>query len=133
MRWCADLPPRVAQAAGENGTPFSGGTPWGRAFVGTPWCHVGPPAFPAPVRGFNTSCDSTGKSATSGLYNGMIAPLARLAISGVLWFQGEENAAENRNQCGSCSYGGGPRYACLMQAMIEDWRGASQTRAFRSA
>ena len=44
------------------------------------------------------------------------AQLTKTSISGVLWFQGEENAAENRNQCGSCSYGGGPRYACLMQA-----------------
>lgn len=60
----------------------------------------------------------------------MIAPLTPLSISGVLWFQGEENAAENRNQCGSCSYGGGPRYACLMQAMIESWREAWVTKDF---
>lgn len=29
-------------AVGETGVPFSGTTPWGRAFVGTPWCKVRP-------------------------------------------------------------------------------------------
>jgi hypothetical protein len=126
------LPSGLAKCAavGETGTPFSPTTPWGRAFVGTPWCRVGPPAYPGAVRGFNQSCQSGGKDENSSLFNGMIAPLTPLSISGVLWFQGEENAAENRNQCGSCSYGGGPRYACLMQALIEDWRQAWATRDF---
>jgi hypothetical protein len=126
------LPTGLAKCAavGEIGVPYSPTTPWGRAFVGTPWCKVGPPKFPGAVRGFNTSCQSSGKSENSSLFNGMIAPLTPLAISGVLWFQGEENAAENRNQCGSCSYGGGPRYACLMQALIENWRAAWATKDF---
>eukprot|EP01043_Picozoa_sp_COSAG02_P004505 COSAG02_NODE_118_length_35376_cov_20.294923_12_plen_763_part_00 len=126
------LPSGLAKCAsvGETGTPFSRTTPWGRAFVGTPWCKVGPPLYPGAVRGFNQSCDSHGKNEKSSLYNGMIAPLIQTAISGVLWFQGEENAAENRNQCGGCSYGGGPRYACLMSAMIENWRQAWVTKDF---
>eukprot|EP01043_Picozoa_sp_COSAG02_P006255 COSAG02_NODE_177_length_31154_cov_32.205152_3_plen_486_part_00 len=126
------LPSGLAKCAsvGEIGTPFSGTTPWGRAFVGTPWCKVGPPRYPGAVRGFNQSCTSRGKNENSSLFNGMIAPLTQMAISGVLWFQGEENAAENRNQCGSCSYGGGPRYACLMSAMIEDWRKVWVTNDF---
>ena len=91
---------------------------------------AGPPLYPGAVRGFNTSCVAGGKNAWGGLYNGMIHPLSLLTISGVLWFQGEENAAENRNQCGSCSYGGGPRYACLMQALVADWREAFVTKDF---
>eukprot|EP01051_Picozoa_sp_SAG22_P004095 SAG22_NODE_212_length_15072_cov_3.109197_7_plen_134_part_00 len=83
-------------AVGEQGTPFSPTTPWGRAFVGTPWCKVGPPRYPGAVRGFNTSCRAGGKGENSSLFNGMISPLTQLAISGILWFQGEQNAAENR-------------------------------------
>lgn len=44
------------------------------------------------------------------LYNGMIAPLAPLAITGALWYQGEANS--NRAQ----------QYRQLMPALIADWR-----------
>jgi sialate O-acetylesterase len=48
----------------------------------------------------------------SVLYNGMIAPLAPMALSGALWYQGEANAGRN------------DQYRKLLPAMISDWRGA---------
>tara|TARA_R110002049_G_scaffold97783_1_gene238165 strand:- start:6151 stop:8130 length:1980 start_codon:yes stop_codon:yes gene_type:complete len=44
------------------------------------------------------------------LYNGSIAPLHKLAITGVLWYQGEAN--ETR----------AVEYGDLLKAMIQDWR-----------
>lgn len=49
-------------------------------------------------------------------WNGMVAPLTRLAIKGVLWYQGESNAARAAAYVGS------------LQALIRDWR-----RAFDAA
>jgi len=49
-------------------------------------------------------------SMVSVLYNGMLAPLAPLAISGAIWYQGESNA-ERADQ-----------YRRLLPAMIADWR-----------
>lgn len=46
------------------------------------------------------------------LYNGMIAPVAPLAISGALWYQGESNV------------GRANQYKRLLPAMIADWRQA---------
>ena len=46
------------------------------------------------------------------LFNGMIAPLAPLAIRGAVWYQGETNA------------GRGAQYRRLLPAMIADWRRA---------
>ncbi len=46
------------------------------------------------------------------LYNGMIAPIAPLAISGAIWYQGEANA------------GRAAQYRKLLPAMIADWRKA---------
>ena len=44
------------------------------------------------------------------LYNGMIAPLAPYTLKGAAWYQGEANA------------GGGALYACLLPALVKDWR-----------
>ena len=44
------------------------------------------------------------------LYNGMIAPVAPLAITGAIWYQGEANA------------GRAQQYRTLLPAMIADWR-----------
>ena len=44
------------------------------------------------------------------LYNGMIAPVAPIAIKGALWYQGESNA------------GRAYQYRTLLPAMINDWR-----------
>jgi len=48
----------------------------------------------------------------SGLYNGEIAPVARYAIRGALWYQGEANA------------GRAWQYRSLLPAMIRGWRKA---------
>lgn len=48
----------------------------------------------------------------SVLYNGMIAPIAPLSISGAIWYQGEANA------------GRAAQYRTLLPAMIADWRRA---------
>jgi sialate O-acetylesterase len=52
-------------------------------------------------------------NAPSALYNGMIAPLTRLAIRGVLWYQGENNAWRDHP---------GADYRVLFPALITDWR-----------
>jgi sialate O-acetylesterase len=44
------------------------------------------------------------------LYNGMIHPIRHMKFKGALWYQGESNA------------GAAPAYACLLPAMVRDWR-----------
>lgn len=48
----------------------------------------------------------------SVLWNGMVAPLLKLSLRGVLWYQGESNAY----------LGVGDTYASLLPAMIAGWR-----------
>jgi sialate O-acetylesterase len=48
------------------------------------------------------------------LYNGMIAPLVRYRIAGVIWYQGEANARHHRIA---------RAYRRLFAALIGDWRG----------
>ena len=45
-----------------------------------------------------------------GRFNGMIAPLAPLAVKGALWYQGEQNANRSAD------------YATMLPALIADWR-----------
>lgn len=52
--------------------------------------------------------------APAALYNGMIAPLTRFPIRGVIWYQGESNTDVLRF----------PVYARLFQTLIQDWRAA---------
>lgn len=52
--------------------------------------------------------------APAALYNGMIAPLTRFPIRGVIWYQGESNADSLRY----------PVYGRLFQTLIQDWRAA---------
>ena len=47
------------------------------------------------------------------LYNGMVLPLTRAALTGFLWYQGEANRVNNRDD-----------YACTFPGMIEAWREA---------
>lgn len=47
---------------------------------------------------------------TSGLYNGMIAPLVPYGIAGAIWYQGESNT------------GRAQQYRTLFPGMIESWR-----------
>jgi len=46
------------------------------------------------------------------LFNGMIAPLTPYRIKGVIWYQGESNAIDNRSA----------QYRTLFPALIQDWR-----------
>jgi sialate O-acetylesterase len=48
----------------------------------------------------------------SGLYNGMIAPLTRMSIAGVIWYQGETNSKLER----------APVYERVFSTLIADWR-----------
>jgi sialate O-acetylesterase len=50
--------------------------------------------------------------APSVLFNGMIHPLTHFRIKGVIWYQGESNAEENRSA----------EYRQLFPALIKDWR-----------
>lgn len=50
--------------------------------------------------------------APAALYNGMIAPLTRFPIRGVIWYQGESNTDALRY----------PVYGPLFQTLIQDWR-----------
>jgi sialate O-acetylesterase len=51
--------------------------------------------------------------APAALFNGMIAPLTRVPIRGVIWYQGEANSGDRA-----------PLYAHLFPTMISDWRRA---------
>ena len=53
------------------------------------------------------------------LWNGMIYPLLKTSIRGVIWYQGENNAGYPGND-----YGGHNRdiYDCTFKQMIESWR-----------
>ncbi|MCW0459428.1 hypothetical protein NB717_000496 [Xanthomonas sacchari] len=50
-------------------------------------------------------------SGMSTLYNGMIAPLGRYGLRGMLWYQGESNTGE------------GAAYATRLRGLRDDWRG----------
>ncbi len=50
----------------------------------------------------------------AGLFNGMLAPITKLPIRGVIWYQGESNTSPERATV----------YEHLFPAMIRDWRRA---------
>jgi sialate O-acetylesterase len=66
---------------------------------------------PAPRRAWHPDFEAW---APSALFNGMIAPLTRFAIRGVIWYQGESNTGPERAFL----------YSHLFPAMITDWRRA---------
>ncbi|MFB3827964.1 MAG: sialate O-acetylesterase [Bryobacteraceae bacterium] len=49
-----------------------------------------------------------------GLYNAMIAPLTKMPIAGVIWYQGEANTSDDR----------APYYGRVFETLIRDWRRA---------
>jgi sialate O-acetylesterase len=55
-----------------------------------------------------------GQWTPAGLFNAMVAPLTKVAIRGVIWYQGEANTAPER----------APIYGRLFQTMIRGWRTA---------
>jgi sialate O-acetylesterase len=69
----------------------------------TPRSNAVMPAQPAELGGGNYP---------SGLYNGMIHPLAPYAVRGAIWYQGESNAGRH------------DEYADLLGGMIASWREA---------
>lgn len=63
-----------------------------------------------------TSGDNTNRQDRHGyLFNGMISPLQRFPIKGVIWYQGESNV------------GRGHQYAKLFPLLIQDWRNHFQS------
>jgi len=77
----------------------------------------GLPAHKMPTAPMRMGIKSRENLAT-GLYNGMIAPVAPFAISGAIWYQGESNGGE------------GSAYTHKMRALIEGWRAAWGQGAF---
>lgn len=59
-----------------------------------------------------------GASGLTTLYNGMIAPLGRIPLAGISWYQGEANVGDARG------------YAKLLPSLIADWRERFSTRRF---
>ncbi|XP_052223291.1 sialate O-acetylesterase-like [Dreissena polymorpha] len=53
----------------------------------------------------------SGPTDSSVLWNGMVHPLLNMTIYGAIWYQGESNAAYNRDL-----------YNCTFPGMIDDWR-----------
>ena len=64
------------------------------------------------LRSLGISDTGSGPNTPVVLYNGMIAPVAPLAISGAIWYQGESNTER------------AAQYRKLLPAMIADWRRA---------
>ena len=48
----------------------------------------------------------------AALYNAMIAPVTKLPVKGVIWYQGESNANQDR----------APLYQDVFESLIQDWR-----------
>jgi len=55
----------------------------------------------------------SGENRVSVLYNGMVAPLMRTTIFGVIWYQGENDALANVMA---------DKYACTFPELISSWR-----------
>lgn len=71
-----------------------------------------PPYIPDPPNG---ASGWLGPGNICLLYNGMLHPVTRFPVKGVLWYQGESNALQK---------GGDPGYARKQQLLIESWRKA---------
>jgi sialate O-acetylesterase len=65
---------------------------------------------PAPVLPGHPNEDRAHWHRTQSLYNGMVHPLIRFGIRGVLWYQGENNGNEQRS------------YADKFAALVAEWR-----------
>jgi len=96
--WNDKLPLELVAPA-RPGTALSLKGPWlckfSRSLVGAPYVPISP---------------ALGAGLSTGLFNGMIAPLIPYAIRGVVFYQGEANADRAR------------QYRTLFPALIADWR-----------
>eukprot|EP00656_Telonema_subtile_P015397 TRINITY_DN18057_c0_g1_i2.p1 TRINITY_DN18057_c0_g1~~TRINITY_DN18057_c0_g1_i2.p1 ORF type:complete len:379 (+),score=53.43 TRINITY_DN18057_c0_g1_i2:101-1237(+) len=64
----------------------------------------------------NSTCPKEGDfGRCGGMFNGMISPLTPMRLTGILWYQGEENDHADE-PCGPAYY------SCLFPAMISAWR-----------
>ncbi len=97
-----------------------GGTP-AESWTARAWLESDPDLTPMlariPPPGQTVKADDPSKPAwdswtPTGLFNGMIAPIARYSIAGAIWYQGESNASR--------AY----QYRKLFPAMIRCWREA---------
>lgn len=66
----------------------------------------------------NLTCPRGGLAKSGGYFRGMIAPLTKMRLTGVWWYQGEEND----HATDACP--GPVWYRCLFPAMIKFWRAA---------
>lgn len=97
----------IPRSVGGNGT--CGGTAVQGATPSPPATPTPPPPAPQP-------CPRGGISKSGGYYYGMIAPLTEMKLSGVWWYQGEENDHPD-DACPGPVY-----YKCMFPAMIQYWR-----------
>ena len=56
------------------------------------------------------------------LFNPMVLPLAEMAVRGFTWYQGEANECPTAEPVQMGSPCGGRYYACMIAALIDDWR-----------
>jgi sialate O-acetylesterase len=88
---------------GETGTQISLGGEWKFTVEFT----VAPNSYPGrPAR----TADASSPKFPTTLFNSMIFPWTRYPIRGVIWYQGETNAAHHR------------QYLALQKALLKDWR-----------
>jgi sialate O-acetylesterase len=83
-------------------------TDWGGTVAEAWVSETGLKAFPE----FREPAAANDHNRPSVLFNGMVNPLTHFRIKGVIWYQGEANAMDNR----------AAQYRRLFPALIEDWR-----------
>eukprot|EP00038_Savillea_parva_P012428 m.204622 g.204622 ORF g.204622 m.204622 type:complete len:582 (-) comp22593_c0_seq1:66-1811(-) len=71
---------------------------------------------PATHHSLTTSCPAGGVTDSGRFFRGMIAPLIPMRLTGVMWYQGEENDHPD-DACPGPTF-----YKCLFPAMIQYWR-----------
>jgi len=98
------------QAAGQEPVPLGlVDSDWG----GTPVESWSTPESLASCEATHYCDEERPQGCPSRLYNAMIHPLARVALKGFLWYQGESNSGIS---------GGRDVYNCTFPAMIDAWR-----------
>ncbi len=68
------------------------------------------PFYTEPYSPYEPENYPTWRNQPGGLYNGMLAPLERFSVKGVVWYQGESDSAENMT------------YFEYLSALIQSWR-----------
>ncbi len=71
---------------------------------------------PVPTRPWNPGSPDSGQYMPANLYNGMINPIVRYQIKGMLWYQGESNAGGGES--------GAAEYIELQTRLVQSWRKA---------